>query len=145
MLRFENKFSSNGTQALAIIDMELWKSSCDDMHWQQSKCYNYSWQFVNMFNSCRYYDFTSNICWNNMDLACHSLGLFVPPATRGFCVAVKRLNGLEIYSISVHRCHGIFNLFGLYSTAIYWESMVITLSEMICHLLVMWCCQQNSV
>ena len=26
-------------------DMELWKSSCDDIHWQQDKCYIYSWQF----------------------------------------------------------------------------------------------------
>ena len=35
-------------------------------------------------------------------LSCHSPGLFVAPAIRVFCVAVKRLNGLEICSISVH-------------------------------------------
>ena len=33
----------------------------------------------------------------------HSPGLFVAPADREFCVAVKRLNGLEIFSISVHQ------------------------------------------
>ena len=49
-------------------DMELWKSSCDDMHWQQGKCYIYSWRFWPCFNSCRYYDFISNSCYINMDL-----------------------------------------------------------------------------
>ena len=42
---YENTLSNNGTQALAIIDMELSKSSCDNMHWQQGKCYIHSWQF----------------------------------------------------------------------------------------------------
>ena len=26
-----------------VVEKELWKSSCDDMHWQQGKCYIYSW------------------------------------------------------------------------------------------------------
>ena len=38
-----------------------------------------------------------------MALAWYALGFFVAPATRGFCVEVKRLNGLEICSISVHQ------------------------------------------
>ena len=33
----------------------------------------------------------------------HSPGLFVAPAAGGFCDAVKRLDGLEILSISVHQ------------------------------------------
>ena len=49
------------------MDMELWKSSCDDMHWQQGKCYIQSWQFWPYFNSCWDCDFTTNIYWNNMD------------------------------------------------------------------------------
>ena len=53
VLRFANKLSSIGTQALAIIDMELWKSSCDDMHWRQGKYYIYCWQFEHV---------SSNIC-----------------------------------------------------------------------------------
>ena len=38
---------------------------------------------------------------NDMDLVCHSPGLFVAPATRGFCAPVKRLDELRICSIPV--------------------------------------------
>ena len=102
VLRFANKLSSNGTQTPAMTDLALWKSSYDDMHWQQGKCYIYSWQLWR-FDSCRCYDFTSNICQNYFYLTSHSLGLFVAPTTRAFCVAVKRLNGLEISNISMHQ------------------------------------------
>ena len=43
VLRFANKLPSDDAQALAITDMELWQSSCDDMHWQQGKCHIHSW------------------------------------------------------------------------------------------------------
>ena len=45
------------TTVCKIMYMELWKSLCDDMHWQQGKCYIYSWQFWPCFNSCGDYDF----------------------------------------------------------------------------------------
>ena len=38
------------------------KLSCDDMHWQQGKCRVCSWQLWQYFNSCRDYDFATNIC-----------------------------------------------------------------------------------
>ena len=47
-----------------------------------------------------------NIYCDDMDLECHSPGLFVAPATRRFCVAEKDLNGLEIHYISVHQHSG---------------------------------------
>ena len=62
----------------------------------------YSWKFWPCFDSFKYYDFTRSICSSNIDPACRSPGLFVAPATRGFCVTVKRLNGHEICYISVH-------------------------------------------
>ena len=79
--------------------MELWKSS----YWQQGTCYIYSWQFWSCFNSCRDYDFYHRylLKQDGSDLA---FTQFVcGTSDRFFCVAVKRLNGPEICSISVHQ------------------------------------------
>ena len=50
----------------------------------------------------------------------HLPGLFVAPATRGFCVAVKRLKGLEICSISAHQHSAALSMeYSLYQSISY--------------------------
>ena len=102
---FDRYISANkpAYQSVNHVVMKLWKSSSDDMHWQQGKCYIYSWQFYHVLIAVDIMILSAifvKIIWI---LFAISPGLFVAPATRGFCVAVKCLNGLEIYSISVHQ------------------------------------------